>query len=173
MLYTKNNSFSAFSPYRLLCLSMKTCPAELTSCRIWWLFQINSIGVWMTFLQVIFQFVYCLQFWLNTSEWQHLLTLRFTSVRLWLLKIVPNNVSRHCFFFQNDNSRYNTVSYSTFPQALYIQHGIAFTGQWQHVFCFSKIQVCFTFLVTAHPGSPGQRAVKRVCVCVLLILHHY
>ena len=24
----------------------------------------------------------------------------------------------------------------------------------------------FTFLVPSHPGSPGQRAVKRVCVCV-------
>ena len=34
------------------------------------------------------------------------------------------------------------------------------------VSCFSKIQVGFTFLVPAHPGSPGQRAVKRVCVCV-------
>ena len=32
--------------------------------------------------------------------------------------------------------------------------------------CFSKIQICFTFLVPAHAGSPGQRAVKRVCVCV-------
>ena len=32
--------------------------------------------------------------------------------------------------------------------------------------CFSKIQIGFTFLVPAHPGSPGQRAVKRVCVCV-------
>ena len=29
--------------------------------------------------------------------------------------------------------------------------------------CFSKIQIGFTFLVLAHPGSPGQRAVKRVC----------
>jgi len=28
--------------------------------------------------------------------------------------------------------------------------------------CFSKIQIGFTFLVLAHPGSPGQRAVKRV-----------
>ena len=28
---------------------------------------------------------------------------------------------------------------------------------------FSKIQIGFTFLVPAHPGSPGQRAVKRVC----------
>jgi len=32
--------------------------------------------------------------------------------------------------------------------------------------CFSKIQIGFTFLVPAHLGSPGQRAVKRVCVCV-------
>ena len=30
--------------------------------------------------------------------------------------------------------------------------------------CFSKIQIGFTFLVPADPGSPGQRAVKRVCV---------
>jgi len=34
------------------------------------------------------------------------------------------------------------------------------------VSCFSKIQIGFTFLVLAHPGSPGQRAVKQVwCVC--------
>ena len=33
------------------------------------------------------------------------------------------------------------------------------------VSCFSKIQIGFTFLVLAHPGSPRQRAVKRVCVC--------
>ena len=31
---------------------------------------------------------------------------------------------------------------------------------------FCKIQIGFTFLVPAHPGSPGQRAVKQVCVCV-------
>ena len=35
------------------------------------------------------------------------------------------------------------------------------------VSCFTKIQIGFTFLVLAHPGSPGQRAIKRVCVCVL------
>jgi len=35
------------------------------------------------------------------------------------------------------------------------------------VSCFSKIQVGFTFLVPAHPGSPGKRAIKQVCVCVL------
>ena len=34
------------------------------------------------------------------------------------------------------------------------------------VSCFSKTQIGFTFLVLAHLGSPGQRAVKRVCVCV-------
>jgi len=34
------------------------------------------------------------------------------------------------------------------------------------VSCFSKIQIGFAFLVPAHRGSPGQRAVKRVCVCV-------
>ena len=34
------------------------------------------------------------------------------------------------------------------------------------VSCFSKIQIGFTFLAPAHPGSPGKRAVKRVCVCV-------
>jgi len=34
------------------------------------------------------------------------------------------------------------------------------------VCCFSKIQIGFTSLVPAHPGSPVKRAVKRVCVCV-------
>ena len=38
------------------------------------------------------------------------------------------------------------------------------------VSCFSKIQIGFTFLVPAHPASIGQRAVKRVCVCVLFII---
>jgi len=35
------------------------------------------------------------------------------------------------------------------------------------VFCFSKIQIGFTFLAPVHLGSPGKRAVKRVCV-----IHH-
>ena len=34
------------------------------------------------------------------------------------------------------------------------------------VSCFSEIQIGFTFLVPAHPGSPGKRAIKWVCVCV-------
>ena len=34
------------------------------------------------------------------------------------------------------------------------------------VSCFSNIQIGFAFLVPAHLGSPGKRAVKRVCVCV-------
>jgi len=33
------------------------------------------------------------------------------------------------------------------------------------VSCFSQIQIGFTFLVSTHPGSPGKRSVKRVCVC--------
>ena len=34
------------------------------------------------------------------------------------------------------------------------------------VSCFSKIQIGFTFLVPAYPGSPGKRAVKWMRVCV-------
>ena len=34
------------------------------------------------------------------------------------------------------------------------------------VSCFSKIQIGFTFLVPAHLGSPGKRAVKQVCLCL-------
>ena len=33
--------------------------------------------------------------------------------------------------------------------------------------CSSKIQIGFTFLEPAYLGSPGKRAVKRVCVCVI------
>jgi len=42
------------------------------------------------------------------------------------------------------------------------------------VSCFSKIQIGFTFLVLAHPGSPGQKAIKWLCVhvCVLLVICH-
>ena len=35
------------------------------------------------------------------------------------------------------------------------------------VSCFSKIQIGFTFLAPAHLGSPGQRAIKRGCVCTV------
>jgi len=38
--------------------------------------------------------------------------------------------------------------------------------------CFGKIQIGFTFLVPYNPGSPGQRAVKRVCVCVCVTYLH-
>ena len=44
------------------------------------------------------------------------------------------------------------------------------------VSCFSKIQIGFTFLVPAHPGSPVQRAVKRVCVygqCRIWVINYY
>jgi len=39
------------------------------------------------------------------------------------------------------------------------------------VSCLNKIQTSFTFLgVPAHLGTPGQKAVKRVCVCVLYFI---
>ena len=38
------------------------------------------------------------------------------------------------------------------------------------VSCFSKIQIGFTFLVPAHPGSPGKRAVKRVRVFMVCMI---
>ena len=39
------------------------------------------------------------------------------------------------------------------------------------VSCFSEIQIGFTFLVPAYPGSPGKRAVKCVCVCVCVLVY--
>jgi len=37
--------------------------------------------------------------------------------------------------------------------------------------CFSKIQIGFTFLVPAHPGSPGKKCrYTCVCVCVCIII---
>jgi len=41
------------------------------------------------------------------------------------------------------------------------------------VSCFSEIQIGFTFLVPAHPGSPGKRAVKQVCVCVCVYTYFF
>jgi len=35
---------------------------------------------------------------------------------------------------------------------------------------FNKIQIGFTFLLLAHLGSPGQWAVKRLCVCACVCL---
>jgi len=39
------------------------------------------------------------------------------------------------------------------------------------VSCFSKIHIGFTFLVPAHPDSPGKRAIKRVYVLLLCALY--
>ena len=39
------------------------------------------------------------------------------------------------------------------------------------VSCFSKIQIGFTFLVPAHPGSPGKRAITGVCACVVRLIN--
>jgi len=38
------------------------------------------------------------------------------------------------------------------------------------VSCFGKIQIGFAFLVPAHLDGPGERAVKRVCVCTEQLL---
>jgi len=35
-----------------------------------------------------------------------------------------------------------------------------------HHLLLQYIQISFAFLVPAHPGSPGKRAIKRVCVCM-------
>jgi len=40
------------------------------------------------------------------------------------------------------------------------------------VSCFSKIQIGFICDLPVHPGSPGNRSVKRVCVCVCVIDRH-
>ena len=37
------------------------------------------------------------------------------------------------------------------------------------VSCLSKIQIGFTFLLPAHVDSPGQKAVKWVCVRVVVV----
>ena len=41
------------------------------------------------------------------------------------------------------------------------------------VSCFSKIQIGSTFLVPAHLGSPGKRAVKRMCVCLHIMARNW
>ena len=37
------------------------------------------------------------------------------------------------------------------------------------VSCFSKIEIGFTFLVPAHPGSPRKRDVKWVCAHIQML----
>ena len=48
-------------------------------------------------------------------------------------------------------------------------------SSWCHCHSLSlasmKSRLVFTFLVTAHLGSPGKRAVKRVCVCICVKLY--
>ena len=39
------------------------------------------------------------------------------------------------------------------------------------VSCSNKIQIGFTFLVPAHLGSPGQRAVKRVLLLLYMLVN--
>ena len=39
------------------------------------------------------------------------------------------------------------------------------------VSCFTKIEIGFTFLVVAHPGSPGKKRPLNVCMCVCVVAH--
>ena len=39
------------------------------------------------------------------------------------------------------------------------------------VSCFSKIQICCTFLVPAHPGSPGQGPLNGIVVVVVVVVY--
>ena len=41
------------------------------------------------------------------------------------------------------------------------------------VSCFSKIHIGFTFLVLAHPGCPGKRAIKRVMMMNICVKFTY
>ena len=40
------------------------------------------------------------------------------------------------------------------------------------VSCFSKIQIYFTFLVLAHPGSPGKKPLNG-CMYVCMYSYYY
>jgi len=40
------------------------------------------------------------------------------------------------------------------------------------VSCFSKIQIGFTFLVPAHPGSPG-KGLLNGCVCMNIVVQRH
>jgi len=41
------------------------------------------------------------------------------------------------------------------------------------IFVVVMVQIDLPFLVPAHLGSPGKRAVKRVCVCVCVMVKSY
>jgi len=41
------------------------------------------------------------------------------------------------------------------------------------VSCSSKIQIGFIFVVPAHLDSPGQRAIKQLCVCGFFLLVYF
>jgi len=66
---------------------------------------------------------------------------------LFLFVISCHSVYEYCSW-----KNYNCISYATHCLLL----------QWN--------QIGFTFLVPAHPGCLGQRAVKQVCVCVFVCI---
>ena len=50
-------------------------------------------------------------------------------------------------------------------------HMVQLMPQPLSVFCFTKIQIGFTFMVPADLGSPGKRAIKQGCVCVEYVVY--
>jgi len=81
--------------------------------------------------------------------------------------------SSRCENKHNNTPNNNFSSYEIIAQSATVQSSHSDCGYAQPQFlrectvsCFCKIQTGFTFLVPAHSGSPGQTAVKWVCVCV-------
>ena len=100
--------------------------------------------------------------WMSMSVWRHSTAKRFR-FRRWIrvetapLKLRPYGAIQMCLLL---------LFYYYSPEQGADLHMVQLMPLPLTVSCFSKIQIGFTFLVPAHPGSLGKRAVKRVCVCV-------
>ena len=85
------------------------------------------------------------------------LTLRLLYNLSWLFIHIFLQFDNFFLIFMAFWSYMNTLGVARLCFILHLLHSLPLT-----VSCFSKIQIGFTFLVPAHPGSPGKRAVKRV-----------
>jgi len=98
--------------------------------------------------------------WMSMSVWRHSTAKRFR-FRRWIrvetapLKLRPYGAIQMCLLL---------LFYYYSPEQGADLHMVQLMPLPLTVSCFSKIQIGFTFLVPAHPGSLGKRAVKRVCV---------
>ena len=84
------------------------------------------------------------------------LTLRLLYNLSWLFIHIFLQFDNFFLIFMAFWSYMNTLGVARLCFILHLLHSLPLT-----VSCFSKIQIGFTFLVPAHPGSPGKRAVKR------------